>query len=362
MSVAFLEFFAGAGLVRLGLERAGFVCRFANDIDAKKGAIYAENFGAAHLIVGDIHDLKPSAIPAARLATASFPCTDLSLAGGRGGLRAGRQSSAFFGFTELIAKLPPPKKPAVLLLENVQGFLSSGRGEDIRIALAEINRIGYAVDLFSLDARLFVPQSRPRLFIVARRSRRRSSTGEEFFARRHPALKTARLARVVERLRGEIRFSFLDIPAPPEPDGARVADLLEPAAVWWPKKRVDALVRQMPEKTRKRLTAAVDAPLVGTIFRRIRNGTTHAEGRFDGVAGCLRTPRGGSSKQIVVSAAGGTIRARHLTAREAARLMGVEESFVLPQRQNAGLFALGDAVCVPLFAWIGAHVLRPLLD
>ena len=91
----FAEFFAGIGLMRMGLERAGWSVAFANDIDEDKQRMYRDHFGdSAEFILGDVHKLDASAIPDIALATASFPCNDLSLAGARRGL-AGDQSSAF---------------------------------------------------------------------------------------------------------------------------------------------------------------------------------------------------------------------------------------------------------------------------
>jgi len=99
---AFAEFFSGIGLVRLALEPLGWRCVFANDVDPQKAAIYRQNFAAAALRVADIFTLRAAAVPAAaRLWTASFPCTDLSLAGKRAGL-AGHHSGAFWGFIALL--------------------------------------------------------------------------------------------------------------------------------------------------------------------------------------------------------------------------------------------------------------------
>jgi DNA (cytosine-5)-methyltransferase 1 len=92
----FAEFFAGIGLMRVGLERAGWQIVFANDIDEDKQRMYRDHFGASNeFILGDVHKLGASEIPDIALATASFPCNDLSLAGARRGL-AGEQSSALF--------------------------------------------------------------------------------------------------------------------------------------------------------------------------------------------------------------------------------------------------------------------------
>lgn len=102
----FAEFFAGIGLMRLGLEGAGWEISFANDIDPTKEKIYQNHFKdlVNHFHLGDIHRLSASQIPDVSLATASFPCTDLSLAGRREGL-AGSQSSAFWGFINVLESM-----------------------------------------------------------------------------------------------------------------------------------------------------------------------------------------------------------------------------------------------------------------
>jgi hypothetical protein len=95
-----VEFFAGIGLVRLALERQGWRVVFANDIEPDKAEMYRHNWpNEDHLVVGDIHDLKPDDVPTCDLATASFPCNDLSIAGKWDGLNAS-QSPAFWGLVK----------------------------------------------------------------------------------------------------------------------------------------------------------------------------------------------------------------------------------------------------------------------
>ena len=167
------EFFAGIGLMRMGLEQAGWQTIWANDIDPDKEAMYRRHFDDAdnHFALGDVHLIESRSIPAVTLATASFPCTDLSLAGGRRGL-AGTGSAAFWGFVDAIRGMGR-RKPPIVLLENVTGFLSSHNGNDFQDACVALNELGYAVDAFIIDAVHFVPQSRQRLFVVG--SRRRPS-------------------------------------------------------------------------------------------------------------------------------------------------------------------------------------------
>jgi C-5 cytosine-specific DNA methylase len=118
------EFFAGIGLVRLALERQGWEVVFANDIDEDKAEMYRDNWpDDPALHVGDIHDLDPAEIPTCDLFTASFPCNDLSIAGKWDGLD-GKQSSAFWGFIDILRKLEK-RRPPLVLLENVMGFTAS---------------------------------------------------------------------------------------------------------------------------------------------------------------------------------------------------------------------------------------------
>lgn len=138
-SKTFAEFFAGIGLMRIGLERAGWRVAYANDICPEKFKMYRANFDDAddHFVVEDVHRVKASEVPTVLLATASFPCNDLSLAGGRAGL-AGTQSSAFYGFTRVLREMRS-RRPRFVLLENVAGFLSSHDGKDFREVMLALN-------------------------------------------------------------------------------------------------------------------------------------------------------------------------------------------------------------------------------
>src|SRR5512143_123397 len=164
------EFFAGGGLARLGLA-PDFTCVFANDIEPAKAAAYSAAFGGADMRVGDIWKLSTDELPGqAALAWASFPCQDLSLAGARRGLAAPR-SGAFWGFHRLIEKLAHEKRaPEILALENVCGLLSSHGGADFTALVHALDAVGYRAGAMEIDASHFVPQSRPRLFIVAARN------------------------------------------------------------------------------------------------------------------------------------------------------------------------------------------------
>src|SRR5436853_1782244 len=144
----FCEFFAGIGLVHEGLRTSGWECVYANDIDPKKSEMYQGHFGETpHYHVHNVWETQRAAraIPGEPfLATASFPCVDLSIAGNWKGFK-GERSSTYFGFTEVLRVLGE-RRPPLVMLENVSGFLTSNRGQDFKRAVAELADLGYWID------------------------------------------------------------------------------------------------------------------------------------------------------------------------------------------------------------------------
>jgi DNA (cytosine-5)-methyltransferase 1 len=359
------EFFAGGGLARLGLE-GDFRCVFANDIDPQKVTAYRRAFGDGEMRDGDIWKLSPIELPgSAALAWASFPCQDVSLAGERRGLDAPR-SGAFWGFHQLIEQLVnAARAPEVLALENVSGLLSSHGGADFTALVHALDDLGYRVGALEIDAALFTPQSRPRLFVIAARRAPASliapAPSEPFHSQ---ALRNA-VERMPDGLRKRFVWWRLDTPAK---RNTRLADVLEDDAkvAWSTPEQTQRLVAQMSPLQTARLDALRESGRreVGAVFRRIRiehgQRVQRAEARFDGLAGCLRTPAGGSSRQILLFIEGKDVRSRLLSPREAARLMGVPEEYPLPTGQTAALHLVGDAVCVPVVRWLSQNLLAPL--
>jgi DNA (cytosine-5)-methyltransferase 1 len=360
------EFFAGIGLMRLGLERQGWHVSFANDIDARKEAMYAAHFRDAepHFVLGDVHALSAETTPDVTLATASFPCTDLSLAGARGGIHV-RESSAFWGFTHALEEMGE-RRPPLVLLENVTGFLTSHRGADFRVAMQELNRLGYSVDAFILDAARFVPQSRQRLFVIG--------VQDALYEDSTPLPPDPLVSDVRPRALAKYIVAHLDTigwrvrPLPPMPTSdVTLAEILEDLPLehpmWWSAERATYLLSQMSpahRATAERMIAGEEWSY-GTVFRRMRARRSMAELRTDGIAGCLRTPKGGSAKQILFKAGHSEYHARLLTPREAARLMGAG-AYTLPNSLDSAYFGFGDAVCVPAIEWIATHYLNPLVN
>jgi DNA (cytosine-5)-methyltransferase 1 len=364
---AFAEFFAGIGLVRLALERRGWRAVFSNDIDPQKHEMYAHNFrgdppGQYHL--GDVRELRGTDVPDIALATASFPCTDLSLAGRRNGL-AGEQSGTLWQFLRILDEMGR-RKPPLVLLENVPGFLSSHGGRDFRNALREMARLGYGCDAVMMDALWFVPQSRLRLFVIGVQEGVGPFSVAEQMGFYQSRTRPKELAQRI-LTEGDILWRVRSLPEPPRAEH-HVEEILEEipedSPTWWSAERVDYLLAQMSARHRAVISEMMQSHPYhyGTVYRRMRHGRSMAELRTDGIAGCLRTPRGGSSRQILVRAGKGFCKARYMTPREYARLQGVPESYRINVPMNQALFGFGDAVCVPVVEWVAEHYLDPVMS
>lgn len=364
----FYEFFSGGGMARIGLGQ-GWRCLFANDMDDKKAAAYRANFNdAPELKVCDVAALSSSDLPgAADLAWASFPCQDLSLAGNRGGLAAER-SGAFWPFWRLMQGLVAENRaPRLIALENVCGALTSHEGKDF-LAIAEaFTQAGYRFGAVVIDAAHFLPHSRPRLFIIGARAdleipRRLKTVAPDSVW--HPSTVRERVKQLPFKARR--RWVWWRIPTPPARK-AVFADLIEDApqgVEWHTPAETRRLLGLISEVNRAKVSRAQAAGrrMVGGVYKRTRNGEQRAEVRFDDVAGCLRTPVGGSSRQTILIVDGPRIRSRLLSPREAARLMGLPESYELPDRYNEAYHIAGDGLAVPVVRHLAANLFEAMLS
>ncbi|HLZ85135.1 MAG TPA: DNA cytosine methyltransferase [Caulobacteraceae bacterium] len=368
---AFYEFFAGAGMARAGLG-AGWTCLFANDVDDKKGAAYEANWGqGGELRIADIHDLVPADLPGhADLAWGSFPCQDLSLAGAGAGLK-GKRSGTFYPFWELMGGLAGEgRAPRIIALENVCGALTSHGGADFAIICETFAAAGYRYGALVIDAALFTPQSRPRLFLIGVRAD--VALPPALIAAGPDGLfHTPALRRAFEGVPPGARASMLwwRLPTPPQRN-TTFADLVEdhPTGVrWHAAARTRRLLELMSDRNLAKVEAARGAGrrMVGALYRRTRTDEDggkrqRAEVRFDDLAGCLRTPAGGSSRQTLLVVEGATIRSRLISARETARLMGLPDDYRLPAVYNDAYHLTGDGVAVDVVRHLAQHLLEPL--
>jgi DNA (cytosine-5)-methyltransferase 1 len=369
---SFYEFFAGGGMVRAGLGDE-WTCRLANDFDHKKTEVYKRNWGAEALKPGDVRKLETSDLPGvADLAWASFPCQDLSLAGGGAGLR-GDRSGTFWPFWKLIRDLRVEgRAPRTIALENVCGTLTSHEGKDFTAIAAALAKEGYQFGAVVVDAALFVPQSRPRLFIIGVRE---DIAIPDALTRAEPAAPchTRSLRVAYDRLTKKARESWVwwNIPAPAKRNSC-FADLIEenPTSIaWHTPSETRQLLRMMSDINLDKVEAAKETGrlMVGAIYKRTRfdeddEKVQRAEIRFDDIAGCLRTPAGGSSRQLILVVRGQEVRSRLISTRETARLMGLPEEYKLPGNYNEAYHLTGDGVVVPVVRHLAAHLLEPILE
>lgn len=353
-------------MARLGLG-ARWRCVFANDFDEGKRAAYGANFSLEHHRGGDIHALGPGDLPheAADLAWASSPCQDLSLAGARGGL-AGARSGAFFGFWRLIEALDDAGRgPRAIVVENVTGLLTSHGGADFAAIAALLAGRGYFVSALVLNAADFAPQSRPRLFILASRADTPGDLAPPLIA---DATTPPALRRAVAGLPLAARRRWRWIAA--RPSHARnkaLADILETDAPFDEAAKTRARLAAMAPGQREALKAliATGESQSGAGYRRVRvekgKKIVRFEARFDGLSGCIRTPAGGSSRQVILQIDKGRVQTRLMTPREAARAMGLADDYVLPVRATAALKLIGDGVSPPVVRWLAEAVIEPML-
>ncbi|HEY2050275.1 MAG TPA: DNA cytosine methyltransferase [Caulobacteraceae bacterium] len=369
----FYEFFAGGGMARAGLGPA-WRCLMANDFDEKKGLAYQANWGCGgELRVGDIRDLEAKALPGLPdLVWGSFPCQDLSLAGAGAGLR-GERSGTFYPFWDLIRGLVGDcRAPSLVAVENVCGALTSHGGKDFEAICGTFAGAGYRPGALVINAELFVPQSRPRLFVIGVREDVDIPSGL-LATGPGPHFHPLALRRAIEALPNAMRDAHLWWCLPlPNSRSTTFADLIEeePGDVPWhtqaqTKRLLDLMSPLNLAKVERAKTAGHRR--VGGVYRRTRvdeagRKAQRAEVRFDDVAGCLRTPAGGSSRQVIMVVDGYRVRSRLISARETARLMGLDDSYVLPRRYSDAYHLTGDGVVAPVVRHLARHIFEPLTE
>ena len=367
-------------MARAGLGEE-WECLFANDFDEMKGKAYKANWGDEDLVVGDIANITTARLPgAADLAWASSPCQDLSLAGSGGGLglpdaEVMTRSGTFWRFIALMQSLGQEgRAPGLVVFENVTGALTSHEGNDFASIAGAFAGLGYRFGAVVVDAQLFIPQSRRRLFVIGVRA---DLEIPEAIRRAAPirAWHPDSLVRAFGTLAPEVQNSWVwwNLPAP-NPRQQNFIDVIEvgdePQGVsWHTPAETENLLGMMSAVNRAKVEQAQNAgiPMVGGIYRRMRpdgdgNKVQRAEVRFDNISGCLRTPSGGSSRQVILLVEGENLRSRLLSPREGARLMGLPEHYVLPENYNDAYHLAGDGVAVPVVRFLAANIFEPLLE
>ncbi len=372
MTFTYYDFFAGGGMAGVGLG-PDWSCSFANDIDPKKAESYRLNHnGGAELTVKSVASVTSSELPAqADLVWASFPCQDLSLAGKGAGL-AGKRSGMFNPFWDLMSRLAGEGRAAkIVALENVSGVITSNSGRDFETLSRAFGELGYRFGALVVDAVHFLPQSRPRFFMVGVHNDLelpKQCVALEPHSIWHPKS----LVKAQSSLPGAVadHWNWWNLETPPTRN-VDLSSLIEdrPRGVkWHTREETQYILSLMTELNRRKVKEVQNTGLrtVGTVYRRTRpepDGVRRqrAEVRFDQIAGCLRTPSGGSSRQTIMLVEGSKIKTRLLSPREAAALMGLPGSYILPERYNDAYKLAGDGVAAPVVRYLADNIFEPIL-
>jgi len=372
MTYTYYDFFAGGGMTSFGLG-SNWKCLFANDIDPQKAESYQVNHaGGKELLLRDVAEVSLEDLPGVPdLVWASFPCQDLSVAGNGAGL-AGKRSGMFRPFWKLVRQLHHSGRgPKVIALENVKGAITNNGGRDFATLASAFSGLGYRFGAVVVDAVHFLPQSRPRFFMIGVRPDQTIPEGQVAdgpAANWHPPALIEGYNLLSKTAAS--RWQWWDFEKP----SARNTTLEtiveeEPVGVeWHTNAETKHILGLMSEVNSEKVRAAreIENKVVGTVYRRTRKGSDgikrqRAEVRFDGIAGCLRTPSGGSSRQTILVVEGNRIRSRLLSPREAARLMGLPDNYVLPSRYNDAYKLAGDGVAVPVVKYLSENIFEPIL-
>lgn len=163
----FIDFFAGIGGFHSGLESAGYEMVGWVEWDKYARKSYETLYDTeGKYTANDIESIKDGKeLPTADLWTFGSPCTNISVAGNRVGLK-GEQSSMFFEVIRLLNDRSWEEKPAVLLMENVKNLLSSNRGWDFATVINKMDEAGYDVEWEVFNSSWVIPQNRERVYIV----------------------------------------------------------------------------------------------------------------------------------------------------------------------------------------------------
>lgn len=193
--MTFIDFFAGVGGFRRGMELAGHQCVGFCEFDSHAVRSYismhllmdrerehmktmnirqAQKYIDTEILpkiqerewyANDIRTINIAQLPNADCWCFGFPCQDISVAGNQLGF-SGKRSSLFFAVTGIIKDLQEEDRPTTLFIENVKNLLSVNRGFDFARILVELDEIGYDAEWQVINSADYVPQNRERIFII----------------------------------------------------------------------------------------------------------------------------------------------------------------------------------------------------
>lgn len=303
-TITFIDLFAGIGGFRIAFESQKAKCVFSSEWDRFSQVTYQANFG--DLPAGDITLIDSKKIPAHDILTAGFPCQPFSNAGLKKGFEDTR-GTLFYD----VARILNDKKPAMVLLENVKGFVNHNKGKTLRVVLDTLDELGYNTLYKVLNAKDFgVPQNRERIFIVGINRKKLGKIGFEF---PQPFGEVTRLGSILEN----------------NPDDKYTIS----NKLWQGHKR------RLREHRLK--------------------GNGFGYGLFDEDSSHTNTISARYYKdgsEILISQ--GKKNPRMLTPREAARLQGYPDNFVIPVSDTQAYRQFGNSVAVPVVTQIARKMIE----
>ncbi|CAG4884187.1 Cytosine-specific methyltransferase [Georgfuchsia toluolica] len=328
----FVEFCAGIGGFRLGLEAAGWECIYSNEVDSECERTYSSNFGTG-FSSKDLLTLNAKQVPYADLLCAGFPCQPFSIAGKRLATEDPR-SAVLPKLLEIIGET----KPRVVLLENVSHFAKLHSGEHMRALVKALSELSYEVHFELLNAKYFgIPQSRERIFIVGIRNK----TTPHHFSFTKDTRRRKKLSDVLI-----------------------AGDNSIPISLKW-QRYIDYYLGHITSKD------------IGFAIPKTRTAIERSDATAD-LGNCVLQIRSSGIRAIslssqfptfAVSHSGGgamipvfTGERRHLSLAEMTRLMGFPDSFKFPVSRTNAIKQLSNAVCPEVITSIAHDIERSLLS
>jgi len=313
--IRFIDLFAGIGGIRRGFESAAGArarCVFSSEINEYACETYEKNYGERPK--GDITKIHPDEIPSHDVLLAGFPCQPFSIAGVSKYASLGRQT----GFLDKtkgtlffeIARILEHHQPPAFLLENVKNLLSHDSGKTWGTIKRTLEELGYCVDERIIDARVFVPQHRERIYIVGFRKPVSWDTFWPAIPDRKPKLRTILEPHV------DPKYTLTD----------HLWDYLQKYAV------------SQHEKG---------------------NGFGFGLADLDGVSRTLSARYYKDGSEILIPQRNGA-NPRRLTPRECARLMGFPDDFTIRVSDTQAYKQFGNSVVVPVVQAVSECLIREL--
>lgn len=312
--IKFIEVFAGIGGIRLGFERAGCKCVWANDYDKYCYKTYTENFGNGEFVLGDIRKIRTSEIPEFDILVGGFPCQPFSIAGvskknslGKPhGFKDKTQGTLFHEIVRILNE----KRPEAFFLENVKNLQSHDHGKTFEIIKNTLEGLGYSVYYKVINAKLLLPQNRERIFIIGFKDR-------------------------------DINFEFPEV----EDLKPKLNDILEKAV---PEKYTltNHLWRYLQDYAKKQ-KAKGNGFGFGLADLNSYSRTLSARYYKDGSE--ILIPQNGKNP-------------RRLTPRECARLQGFPDSFKITVSDTSAYKQFGNAVAVPVIEILAKSLIKSVKE